>query len=488
MPNIVNGEGNFFVQEEAGVDEFEWLTCTGVGDIEIPEGDRTPEYCPDPLNSGQFRIEGYTQGDAGVGTYELTKPLALVWNYLLEQMNCEMQGRINWTARGVREDHRNYELAVVMLQSVFQSRRIVNPVRGPGAADARVDTNGRMAFANAAMLYPLEWDQHSLSNTVAANSIYFLPRRCADRVGSRRDILEIGVMGMDRGAGYLYDSEVKITIDGDTWTAAAVDPFSYGGNIFTHLVLETRDGERILVFRGEPVAGAPVEAAYSEDRGATWTNIFMGTLLNQGANGSCLSGARVLVCCTDGYIYSSTTQGATWTTVEAGVETAQDLNDIASDPVDPSRVYCVGNSNAFLFSVNGGQTWSSRTGPAVGTNLLSVAVNQEQYVFVTTNDARMFRSRDRGQTWTEVLDLAVGTIDMIRFDMAYNYFGGIIHNNASPLGRLLRSENGGASWWEVEDLPTNSGLNALFMGDQNYIAVCGETQGGTTFVAETYPI
>lgn len=482
---VTNAEGNFFVQLTRG-SVFEWLTCTGIGDVDIPQGERTPVYCPDPANSGYFQIEGFVRGDAGAGTYSITKPITTVYNFLLDQ-NCAYTGRINWVCRGLREDPRNFEMAALLIDSEMSRKGIGNPVRGPEDTEARVNTNADVSFIYATMIYPLTLNRQSLVNTVDANAIYFLPERCEDRCGAARGLCTEGVMGMDRGAGYLYDSELKYTTDGGSnWAAAAVDPFTWGGNIGDVLILETVIGERILAARGEAVAAAPPEVAYSDDWGASWTNLTVGAVVNIGINRLKMNEARVFACMDGGYIWYTANQGVGWVNVENAVETVQNLNDMA---FYDNYGYCVGNSNVVLRSVDSGASWDSITGPAVAVNMLSCEVNDKGHLFVGTNDGRLFRSEDQGDNWTEWVDHTSGSIDWIgREELRSNgYVMAYIYNNATPVGSLYRSDDGGATWWEIPNMPTNAGLNGGYICDPNNIFVCGNAQGGTSFVAKASP-
>lgn len=483
---IMNAEGNFFYQLERS-EVFSWLTCTGVGDIEVPMGDLTPMYCPDPLNSGTFKIVGFVRGDAGAGTYSLSKPLQGVYNWLMEQ-ECDFQGRINWVCRGNRMDPQNYEIAVVMHHSEVNRKGVSNPARLPDGNDARVLTTADMSFTELVWLYSLVINRQSVSNTADGRSVFFLPQRCEDRCGPARGLCEYGIIGTENPSapGYLYDSEVKYTLTGGgSWAASAVDPFAYGGDIYAVYMFETASGSRWVVFRGSEVAGAPAECAYSTDRGASWTNVYIGTLNNQGINAAAVCGAVLFACGSDGYIFGSSTQATSWSTMEAGAETSQDLNDIVF--WDDQRGYCVGNSNAFLRTTNGGNDWAAVTGPAVGVNLLSVAVNDKGHVFVGSNDGRLFRSEDYGDTWATVVDFGVGTIPSVRFDSETQYIGGLVWNTAAPVGSFYRSLDGGASWFEEGEMPTNAGLNDFFMCDHNHIVFVGNAQGGTTFIAMAEP-
>jgi photosystem II stability/assembly factor-like uncharacterized protein len=481
---ILNAEGGFFYQLKRS-EAFAWLTCTGVGDIDIPMGDATPMYCPDPLNSGRFRIEGFVRGDAGPGTYRIERPLFSVYTWFMHRKSA-FQGRVNWTCRGSRMDPQNYEIAVILHGSEPTRRGVANPTRLPDGTNARVLVNSDLNFIQELWLYRLRIARQTVINTANGNSVFFLPERPEDRCGPARDLCEYGIIGLDRAAGYLYDSEVKYTkTGGSTWIMATVDPFTWGGHISKVWIFETLSGSRWVTFRESPVIGAPAESAYSVDEGVSWANRTMGTLLNQGINDATLCGANMIAVGTGGYIYVSSDQANSWTVQEAGVETAQDLNGVIfhSDQIG----YAVGNSNAFLTTNDGGQDWAAGTGPAAGRNLLTVAVNDQGHIFIGTNDGRLFRSEDGGDTWTAIVDMGVGTIDDIQFDEATRYIGLLVWNTAAPVGAAYRSEDGGATWFEAAEMPANSGINDAFMCDHNHFAFVGEAHGGSTFIAMASP-
>lgn len=488
MSFITNTEGNYFFQTERR-NPFKWLTCTGVGDINKPEGDSTPQYCPDPMNSGKFKIDGSIKGEPGFGTYSLTKPIAGVANFLLD-LNCDMVGRINWVCRGQRQNPRNYEFAVIMLESDPTGRGITGPVRGGADSEARVNTTMNLNFTDWITIYHLSMARQAVDNVANANGVWFFPQRCEDRCGPARGLCEMGIMGLDGAGGYLYDSEIKKTFDGDTWAATPTDPFTYGGNVHALIGLETVDGERYLVFRGEGVVGHPAEGAYSDDHGVTWTNTFIGAVNGQYITDVTISGAKIFVTASGGYIYKSENSGQSFTAVESAVETTETLNAIVF--YDDQNGYVAANANVFLYSTDGGEEWNSGTGPAAGgVNLLSIAVNDKDHVFIGTNDARLMRTEDGKvaiPAWEEWLNLAAGSIDWIEFD-EFQYIGCLIHNTAAPRGYVYISEDGGADWAIQGAQPINAGLNDGHMCDANHVVVVGNVYGApaTTFVAKLTP-
>jgi len=148
--------------------------------------------------------------------------------------------------------------------------------------------------------------------------------------------------------------------------------------------------------------------------------------------------------------------------------------------------YVVGNNNTFIYTLNGGDNWNTRTGPAAGANLLSVACNGKGWVFVGASDGTMYYSRDKGVTWYTRRDFGVGTVPSIVFDNENRYIGTCIFNTGAPVGSVYRTINGGATWAEITGgMPANVGLNDLWMCDQNTIIAVGNAYDGQTVVLKT---
>lgn len=482
---VTGGQGNFFVQTEAA-DPFDLLTCTGVGDLPLPKGDLTPEYCPDPEHSGEFIIDGKIRGEPAAATTTLERPLSTVYNWLLEQ-TCSFNALVAWMCGGVRAVTTNFKVAAVLFGVESSNSTILAPVARQPGDDGRVLTNADITYDDRRMIYPIAFLTQTLANTADANGIAFLPAACESACGPARGLCEIGFMGLD---GTQYNSEVKYTLDGGaTWAQTATDPFLYdGGDTGKPLLIELADGAyRVIVPRISVAVGEYAEIAYSDDGGATWTNVYVGTVAGQFITKLFMYQGTIWATASGGYIYVCEDIGVTWTAQEAGVETVQTLRDVV---MYSSLVgYAVGDTNAFLYTVNGGTDWALRIGPAVLTNLRSVAVNFTDYVFVGAADGTLYYTVDRGENWLTRRAFGAGSVDWVAFDKTRRYFGGLIHNTGAPVGTAYRSFDGGASW----ETPTgqtatwNSGLNDGWICDQNNFYVVGNTHGGLTFVAKASP-
>jgi len=486
---ITGGEGDFFVQTERS-QPFAHLTCVGVGDLPLPLGDLTAVYCPNPASKGKFIVAGYIQGEPGMGTTTLTRPLSTVANWLLEN-DCGFEAFVTYACRGTRALPSNYDIGAVLFGAQPTNSTLVAAVAQQPAEDGRINTTVEISYADRRLIYVLAMQRQALVNTTAANAIAFLPKACESRCGPARGLCQEGFMAMDALGAGAYNAEIKYTVDGGAnWVITDGDPFYYGiGDVSDILVIETASGHRVIAAQGSAQAGEYAEISYSEDYGANWTSVWVGTTVNQTIQALCHYGGKLWAAASGGYIYGSSDIGDTWVAQESGVEAPGiTLNDIVMYSLQIG--YCVGDTNTFLYTTNGTE-WNTRAGPsATNANLLSVAVNDKGHVFVGAADGNLYVSEDGGLTWATRHSFGAGTVDWVAFDEIHRYFGALVWNDGgTDVGTMYRSIDGGASW----SVPAgqagawNSILNGGYICDQNNIFVVGETHEGTTLVAKASP-
>ncbi len=479
---FISGQGDFFVQTDRG-EPFEYLTCVSLTDVPRPRGDVTAFYEPDPAQKGQFRIAGFIQGEPGAGTLTLERPLSSVYNFLLEQ-ECEFEGMVAYSCRGQRGNPENYDVAFVLYRMRITQDALQNVVASQPGDQDRVNTNAEVSYRDVKIIYRLTVARQSLSSTAAANAIAFLPKECQDPCGNApRGLCKEGYLALD---GEQYNSLVMYTRDGGAnWNETSSDPFTYGGGDAGSIItVTTSSGHRAIVARKSATAGEPAEVAITTDWGANWTNVDVGSVSGQYINKLFYYAGYIWAACSGGYIYRSSDLGDTWEAQESGVETTEDLNDIV---MYTEKVgYAVGDNNAFLYTTDG-EEWNSRTGPAAGVNLLSVAVNDLGHVFVGAANGNLYVSEDGGETWETRKEFGSGSVDRIVFEPDLRYFGFVVYNNAAGRGYVYRSKDGGATWIAPDGQPSNGGLNDVWPCDQNTFFACGEVYGGTTVVLKGNP-
>jgi photosystem II stability/assembly factor-like uncharacterized protein len=196
-----------------------------------------------------------------------------------------------------------------------------------------------------------------------------------------------------------------------------------------------------------------------------------------------LGGTKVWFVGQAGYVWYSNNRGASASVQDAGSATAQSLNDIAA--ATGLLLYAVGDNNAFIRTVDGGNIWTAVTGPAAGLandDLYRVtAVAGTNIVFVGDEMGNIYRSTDRGDTWTTVFTSTTNTAGGIYGIAAPSCNGlAMIANNNDPYfyanseGVMYQSIDGGVTWKQVELPGSNTGLRNLWACDINKYWVVGD--------------
>jgi len=164
-----------------------------------------------------------------------------------------------------------------------------------------------------------------------------------------------------------------------------------------------------------------------------------------------------------GYIYFSDDITAGLTVQSAGTATVQNLAAIHG--YDELNLVAVGAANAVVHTANGGLTWSAVTGPAPAIALTAVWMRSETEWFVGTAGGALWYTRDSGASWVQKRFTGdnVGSIADIFFSTPT--VGYMSHTTVAPAGRILRTIDGGHSWYILPEgtgvIPTTDKLNSI---------------------------
>lgn len=166
-----------------------------------------------------------------------------------------------------------------------------------------------------------------------------------------------------------------------------------------------------------------------------------------------------------GYVYFTSDPTGGVTVQSAGSATTQNLNAIHA--LDEIRAVAVGNNNAVIYTADG-TAWNSVVGPAPGANLNTVWMHGEGEWLVGTSTGRLFYTKDFGRIWTEkgFPGAGNGAVRDIKFhNDAVGYMATSIVTPA-PAGRILRTINGGNSWYVTPErrgnvIPANIRINRV---------------------------
>lgn len=234
------------------------------------------------------------------------------------------------------------------------------------------------------------------------------------------------------------------------WTPSATDPFGVNEAIADGIFLKIgRNTDRIIVVRGTTDADDPMEIAYSDNKGTTWTLVNVGETdgefaIKKGALFA-VNPYEIYLVSNLGRIYKSEDKGVTWEVKEDAAITATQYNAVHFTNAQVG--YAVGDNGLVVKTVDGGKNWGSVT--AAGTDeLFSVWALSRSRIWVGGTNGEMYYSRDGGATWS--LRVAGDNTARVNDQSWLTDYVGYIAN-----GEYVQfTINGGFSWENIDDTAT----------------------------------
>lgn len=212
----------------------------------------------------------------------------------------------------------------------------------------------------------------------------------------------------------------------------------------------------------------------------TWAEVTTGFAASSGPLAAYSLGAtETWIVGAGGYIYFTDDPENGVTVSDAGNATTEDLNDVHA--YDGQNITAVGANNAVVNTTNGGVSWSAITGPAAGVVLNTVWMRSADEWFVGAANGKLYYTIDSGTTWVEKLfsGSGAGSVRDIVFTTAS--VGYMAHSTAGPAGRILRTIDGGYSWYVMPEgtgaIPTNDYVSELAVCDDPNIVFGGGLGG-----------
>lgn len=202
----------------------------------------------------------------------------------------------------------------------------------------------------------------------------------------------------------------------------------------------------------------------------TWTEVATGIVAAGSPNAIYSVGpSDTFIVGDGGYVYHSDDITSGVSVQDAGSATAENLYDVTA--FDAENAVAVGANNAVIYTTDG-EIWGAVTGPdTVNTpDLRSVEMLDERTWLVGTADNAAWYTEDRGTNWTQMRFTGdtsggggTGTVWKIKKatrDVVY-----MAHQTSADAGRILRSLDGGHSWYVLPEgtgsIPANDKINDL---------------------------
>lgn len=477
-------DGAVFVQASPGKQPYYIGPCLDAADLPNPKGDVTPIWC---LNEYRQYVQiGSAKTAPSNITTTLTSVMEKTANWLerfaedfcpfvlhYTQSKCGSKGVMgNWErVFSIMVDAVTDDVIsnLAMREGGNPTTRAFSITARAGRVDSRELTIGRQTTTEAEAL----------------NDIWACDKRCVGPCGDEiglGDHLQAAADAVAAGTANVQTT----TNGGSTWAAAATDPFAADENIMAGVCFPAdKDTIRWLVVR-DGDAAALLEVAYSDDSGATWTNVTVGSTNDEAGTGPqclfALDSEHIWLVTDDGNVFFSSDGGLTWT--DQGASSASGGNALqAIHFVNAFIGYAVGASDTVITTENGGDTWTAATATGGGNTLNTVQVFESgQRVIVGDNGGDVYVSFDGTTTWSALpagrfAGAGVGEVQCMHFST--DLTGLMVADNATPVGTVYHTVDGGWSW-NALTTPDNDGLNSVIMLSPTLGYAVGEVEAGSS--------
>lgn len=480
-------DGAAYVQAAPGKQTHYIGNCISLGDLPNPRSGSEPIWCLD--ENRNFVPAGNTKTPPSKITTDVTMLLSKTagWMEQFVEEFCPFVLHYVQTKCGSKGVFGNWERSYsIFVESVpddvlsnLGNREGGNPTTRQFSLEAepgRIDSR------------EMSVSRQTTTEAQALNDIWACPSQCASECGDEIGVCEHMQAAADAvGAG---TANVLTTTDkGTTWAAAAADPFAADEHIIAGVCFEVdKDTTRWLVVRDGDAAN-PLEVAYSDDSGATWTTATVGSTNNEAAAGpQCLFAfglEYIWLVTDDGNVFFSSDGGVTWT--DQSASTASGGNALnAIHFIDTNIGYAVGAADTVVYTEDGGSNWTAATATGGGNGLNTLYVfarGKGQWLIVGDDGGDFYHSWDGTTTWTtgSFAGSGAGSINCIAF--ANDLTGLMVHDTAVPVGTVYHTIDGGRSWRALTT-PSNDGLNSVIMCSPTSGFAVGEVTAATAVILE----
>ncbi len=292
----------------------------------------------------------------------------------------------------------------------------------------------------------------------------------------------------------VFQPDLYRSIDGGrTWTKLA----SFG-RIHTLLVHPAKPST--LYAGAAPLDGSFAGLFRSEDSGVTWTKLTLPTrfpVFVQALAGPPDDPGTVYAGSVDGWVYKTTDEGSTWTT---GQSLVGPISNLVIDPRETRNVYAGIDSDYYYFtfgafekSSDGAATWSDLT-PGIFEDVTALAIDPSTpstlYMSIAaaaspTTLRGLLRSDDSGSHWSPAgAELPIDA--SIRNLAVHPLTSGVLY--AGTTAGVYRSRDRGETWTRFG--PTNLGLfvTSLQLDERGRFLHAGSESGAYAMEIATGPI
>lgn len=431
-----------------------------------PQGDITPIRIPDPDNYEQFLVVDQIRGQQGLPTlglqFRMSRELSDVLQLVRE--GCAFDVQIHMGACKNPSDFNNGWEKILVIEGA-QITSYDTDELGALDSDQNVIVNETVSVTGLDMyeIKPLLASELAAAEIVQeVIDVAICDSQTCGECGIQSDgCQKIFAITLSAGGSPGLPAEILYSENGGG-TFGDTNVTTLGANEDPNALACVGSNLAVVSEDDEALHYAPV--ADILDGAETWTRVTTGFVATKGPKDIfSLGRSFTWIAAEGGYVYFASDITAGVEVQTAGSVTTQDLNKIHG--YDINNLVIVGNSNAVLLTQNGGTVWALITGPAVGVALNAVWMLSKTEWLVGTAGGALYYTRDSGDTWT--LKAFPGSGSGVVYDIVFSTptVGYLAHTTAAGVGRILRTIDGGNTWYVLPEsiaaMPDNDRITAL---------------------------
>lgn len=418
----------------------------------------------------------------------------------LTKMRCFFDARVRQRCGDVYSKT-DYTMALALFDAAVTSRTYSGQIANNATSQDEDIMNQYDASGGLEIRYKkLRHDNISKSvSDTAFNKIRSVgAETCNDNCGTLNagDKDFIAVTDQDNTPGYASNAAPLFywtTDGGQRWSSVYIDVAPTTNALDVVLA-----GENIVV--AIPTLGC-VYARFQDIKDLVsnpWT-LSTGFSNSNGPNALDYRDGKILAVGNGGRVWKSEDGGISFTSVDDGATTSEDLNSVAL--ADRSLGWIGGDNGVLLrYSASGDDTGivtrvivqDSTTTLSANINTVAAPENRQREVYVGTAGGEIWRTRAGLSTRPLFENMSFdkngsGSIDDLQFVGPFGDVLFVVQTDANSDSRVLRDLSGGALGSDVEvigsfDFPGNNGINSIAPANQNMALTAGEVANSVAFL------
>ena len=464
--------------------------CMMAGGVSQEFGDVENIECPSPDRHGDYEVVGQIQSEAGRATLTLTGryPLTTISDLLrLAKRRCPVEVVIVSGACTDPSDFDSFDKAKHLSGAFITSHSTEDEGSLTSGDESVVNESADISAEEQYEVMPLAFTR-STQSAIAAQMVDVTicdAPACGKCGNESSGCLKIYAVTRARTTA---PADLVYSLDGGrTWHSSSIttlgnteDPTAVacvGG----YVVVSSSASNSLHYVRQEALDGSG---------GETWTEVTTGFVAAHGPLAMASTGRYLFIAGAGGYVYGTedVTAGVEVLNAAGAVDpdTGNPITDnlYAIDAVSRYLAVAVGASGAIMATYDG-ETWTGLSRP-IASDLNALEMTSERVWLVGTASGRLYYTTNGGDSWAESAfpGSGAGAVHAVKF--VNEAVGYLAHATAAPRGRILRTHNGGNTWYLLPEsghgsMPAADRFEALAACpyDPNLVVGVGLADNGT---------